>query len=510
MTTLQRYNGLDTIATFQLWKVLEAQLDSKPWARQTYDLSTKLSDPAMYAMLRGILVDTTFFNPLREQFIEEIGWIEDRLDFITQNLGLGIINLASPMQVKWLFECLKCPLSSSDRAHIEKALSANPDLAPICNLILMWRDRAKMLQSLNPSMVDPDGRMRTFYRIAGTVSGRWSSSENALWSGTNLQNIKRDVDEDKSGYASLRRIFIADKGKKFLNFDLERADSWAVGLEAFACSGDMSYVEACGSFDLHTYVSRLVWSNLGWTGDPAKDQKIAKQFFYRQYDYRFMSKKGGHGTNYGGQARTLAAQMKIPIVVAQEFQDAYFEAFPGIAKWQHHTAKTLQTTASLTNLFGRRRNFHDRLDSMATLREGLGYLGQSTTSDYLNRCILNLWDFQKTGAPFEFLAQVHDSVLIQYEPEQEELVLKMIKNACEVDIETTAPNGLTLSRQIPIEISVGWNWSAESEHNPDGLKKVDNKDERTRTAEPEGKTLHFMDRRVSSVFFNPPQSPAVP
>ena len=171
MSILQRYNGLDTVATFQLWKALEQQFQTKQWAKATYELSKELEPAALYAMLRGILIDTSTFEPMREQFLDEIECLQDRLDFITQHLGLGVINLGSPVQVKWLFDCLSAPIKSSDRDHIEKLALANIDLAPVCNLILMWRDRVKMLQTLDPTAMDPDGRMRTFYRVGGTDTG---------------------------------------------------------------------------------------------------------------------------------------------------------------------------------------------------------------------------------------------------------------------------------------------------------------------------------------------------
>lgn len=511
MSTLQRYNGLDTIATFQVWQALRPKLTGA--AAQTYALSMALHGPALFAMLRGILVDVETVTDLRETFQTETALLEAKLDHITRGLRLGVVNLGSTAQVIWLLESLgaEIPLvrrkdgsrtPGVGREELEQLAKADPELAPICNIILAWRDKIKMLQVLQPELYDADNRMRTTYKICGTETDRFSSSKNALWTGMNMQNIKRDEKVDR---ASIRAIFIADPGCKFANIDLERADSWAVGLEVFRSTGDTSYLDACESFDLHTTVSRLTWPDLGWRGpnDPEHDLALAKQFFYRQYDYRFMAKKMGHGTNYLGKARTLAVQMKIPTKLAQDAQDAYLEAFPGIRKWHAIRARELQTTGALSNLFGRLRRFHSRLTDDSTLREAIAFLGQSVTAGVINRAILNLWHLQ-TRYPdlkIEFLAQVHDSVLIQYPQHLEDEILPLLRAAMEVPITVTSPAGVTITKSIPIELAVGWNWSGLSKPNPDGLTKLKEgqSDERIRRREPPNTKPRLMDRRISSL-----------
>lgn len=507
MSLLQRYNCLDTIATFRLWEQFEPLLEAKPPARISYNISCAMQAPLLYMMLRGLLVDQQSVEQLRLQFEAELTQLEATLDSLTQPLGIGSINIASPDQITFLFECLGEELSGTGREALEQLRKAELDLAPICNIILAYRDRAKMLQVLQPSLFDADGRVRTFYKVAGTVTKRLSSSKNALWGGMNMQNIKREEEESKVGHASIRSVFVADPGKKYMNVDLERADSWAVGLEVFKNTGEAFYLNACASSDLHTYVSRLVWPNLGWTGNLQEDVAIAEQYFYRQYDYRFMSKKGGHGSNYLGKARTLAIQMKIPVEVATNFQLAYFEAFPGIRSWQSIRIRELQQTASLHNLFGWRRNFHGRLDAGATQREAIGFLGQSVTAEVMNRALLKVWAItqQMPSLKLEILAQVHDSLLLQYDPQHEAETAAIIRQAMSVPISVTAPSGETQVHSIPLEISVGWNWAKRNKKspkaNPDGLVKLKEGsiDDRERQRWPLQKEPHFMDRRVRSV-----------
>lgn len=525
MSNLQRYNGMDTIATFQLWDVLEPQLDKDNFTRGTYDQAMDLQAPALYAMLRGILVDQEVAGQLREKFTTENTDLVTKLDLISRGLGAGVINLASPVQVKWFLEFVGATLPtkrvkgevviSADREALETIAKSDPELAPVCHLILAWRDRDKMLKVLNEDLVDADGRMRTFYKVGGTDTGRWSSSKNALWTGQNMQNIKRDEDEEAVGHASIRSMFIADPGMKFLNCDLKGADSWAVALEVYRTTGDRSYLNACKSRDLHTAVCMMTWPELEWQGTPDNitdaDVAIAEGFFYRQYDYRFMAKKMGHGSNYYGKARTLAIQMKIPINLAEEGQERYFNAFPGIRKWHAIRARELQTTGTLVNLLDRQRRFHGRLDTDATLREAIAYLGQSVTAEVTNRGILRLWEMQQSQGGFEFLAQVHDSTLTQfYEQLNEAAFVEAVRDCMAVPITVEGPDGWTITERIPVDSESGWNWAKQGYSkkqgrvvsNFDGLKKIKpgQTDDRKRTRVPETKKVGQLGRRVSRFY----------
>jgi DNA polymerase I-like protein with 3'-5' exonuclease and polymerase domains len=104
--------------------------------------------------------------------------------------------------------------------------------------------------------VDADSRLRTSYNVAGTETGRWSSSTNAFGSGTNLQNFPE----------KLRSVFVADEGRKLAYLDLEQAESWVVGIKLWELFADDRYIRAIEEGDLHTSVARMVWPQLGWTG----------------------------------------------------------------------------------------------------------------------------------------------------------------------------------------------------------------------------------------------------
>jgi len=509
---------MDTIATFALWQDFKPRLAADPETAAQYDLTMKLYAPALFAMCRGVLIDKDVQTHLFELFELECKALEANLDVITRGLGMGVINLASPDQKKWMFECLeaKIPMKydpgkgksrpSLDADSLEKMAKSDPEMTPIINILLAWTNRKTMMKVLKSDLFDRDGRVRTGYKIASTVTDRWSSGKNCLWTGMNMQNVKRDEDEEAVGHASIRSMFIPDPGRKYINIDLKGADTWAIALEVYQTTGDKSLLLALQTGDVHTQVAKMVWPNLGWTGDKRADKKVAEQFFYRQYDYRFMCKKGGHGSNYLGTASALALQMKIPKYIAENFQHKYFRAFPGIRPWQDASIVELETTGRLYNLFGRRRTFHKRLDDNKTHKEAIGWKGQSVTARVINECLLRIFacQLQMPWLGLEFLAQVHDSILDQFidDPEIEAEVISCFESAMSIPITVQSkPTGEIITVAIPIEISTGWNWAKESAHNPDGLREYRGTiDDRQRQKKPILPKPRFMDKRVSGVY----------
>ena len=205
----------------------------------------------------------------------------------------------------------------------------------------VWRERPKPLYQLE------------HYRLAHT---RWGDQQDELvWEEFSLANIT----------PHLRRIFVADPGKKIAYIDLQAAESKAVGY----ISGDQAYIDLCDHGDAHTAVARLVWQDLPWTGDIKKDKEIAKNTpFYRDLSIRDMAKKGGHGTNYFGTPPTMAGHLKMPVDTIAHFQDLYFQAFPGIPAWHKRVIQAIQLDHSLTTCFGRKRLFFGRATEASTWR----------------------------------------------------------------------------------------------------------------------------------------------
>lgn len=469
------YNGLDCCVTHEVWQCIHPQLNNQTNA--TYQFSKELQGPVLEMRLRGILVDSVRKNRVIDEFYDLLDKLEHNLEQIVLNgVGMHYFNWRSGADLQRLFyDKLQIPVirkggrPTVDRNALEKM--ENYLIArPIVRHIMAMRDIGKKLDLLRTE-IDSDGRIRTSYNIAGTTTGRFSSSMSEFGTGGNLQNVEE----------SLRSIFISDPEMKFAKFDAKSGESYVVGAIEWNLFNDGRYLDACESGDPHTATARICWPGLAWTGVLSRDKNIAEQPYYRHYTYRFMCKKLGHGSNYGGKAETLSQQAKVPISVVTDFQPKYFKAFPAHLQWQDWVEHTLRTQGQLTTLTGRRRQFWGRRSSQEVLREAIAYDPQGSLADIVNRAMLDIWR-RRTAI---LMMQDHDALTFMYPENLEDKIIPKLQNLLPQPIELKHNRTLT----IPYDCKVGWNRGDWSEGNPDGLKDYTGKDKRKRSAE-----VHFLDR----------------
>lgn len=460
----QIYNGLDCCLTFEIWERLSEMTAKKPAVRNTYSFERAMQAPALEMMERGWLID----KGARDKAKAKLKTEKARLLFVVNEMARAVwdkgLNANSPAQLKeFFYGVLKLPEQyavtngvrrvSTNRDALEN-LSVYFYSRPIINTILALRETAKKLSVLETN-ISADGRIRTSYNVAGTETGRWSSSSASDGSGTNLQNITPE----------LRDMFIADPGWKLCYLDLEQAESRVVGLLVFRDCADPTYLDACESGDLHTTVSKLVWPALSWGGNVAADKMVAEHPFYRHFSYRDMAKRGGHGTNYYGTPRTMARHLKVEEAVMVSFQNAYFKAFPGIRTWHQAVAMKLARDSAMITLLGRPRTFFGRSNDDSTLREAIAFEPQSVVGDLLNLGLWRLWRYEPR---IQILGQVHDAVVFQY-PDNPATETSILNSALSLTAIPITSSGRTLI--IPSECKVGWNWANASPSNLNGLVK---------------------------------------
>ena len=476
------YNGLDCCITSEVFEAIEPQLNEN--TRRTYEYSKALQAPILEMMARGVLVDQVSRSQLIAELSASAEIVKASLqEILAEGVGYPLEwnKVPSPKQLKALFyEVMGIPPVknkkgiTTDRKALEK-IRGYFFAEPIVNHILTIRDLGKQISFLKTG-IDSDGRIRTSFNIAGTDTGRLASYESAFGSGTNLQNVS----------PKLRKIYVADEGMRLCYVDLEQAEARAVGAILWNLFHDGKYLDFCESGDLHTNVCKMTWPYLGWTDDPSYNKKLAKQPFYRDFDYRDAAKRLGHGTNYFGQPPHMAREVHIPLPLVQEFQRSYLQAFPAISEWHAWVKAKLLRDGWITTFMGRHRWFMGRRWESETVRSAIAFEPQSAIADYLNRGMLDVW---RSGR-VQLLLQVHDAIVFQYPEHLESEIVPFVQRTLEMEVPLLHGRSL----KIPTEAFVGWNWAYAYNNkkelvNPDGLVPFTGNDTRQRS-----KKLSLLDR----------------
>lgn len=476
------YNGLDCCITHEVFEHLKPIKDCF-----AYDMDRTMQAPAFVLSNRGIKIDMEMRGEVLDFLSKEKEKCQKIFDrFCLEGLGVEI-NYGSWQQLlKLFYEYLQLePVSvynkitkeykpSTSRAALEELAIKQPISKPFIDLIFEMRDIDKKKQVLELG-IENDGRMHCNYNVAGTLTGRFSSSEWSFGGGGNLQNITEEM----------RKAFVPDEGKKFCSIDLDQAESKLVAYLSLPW-GD-NYLRACNSGDLHTFVAKLIWPELPWPNTPKGDREIAEQPFYRHFSYRDMAKRGGHASNYDGTATIVSMHLKIPIGIAEDFQHKYFKAFPEIKQWHNHVRMQLSTKRYIETPHGRKCFFPGRPWEKDTIKSAIAYGPQSAIADTLNKGFYRVWR-KYDPHDIQILLQVHDSILFQYDIEREnELVRKVLE-----DLVVSVPVNGQICR-VGASAKVGFNWGNLSDVNPYGLIKFTGQDNRSPP-----KKSSLLDRRVCS------------
>lgn len=466
------YNGLDSAITAEIYNWLILQLDAT--TAVTYEIERALQGPVLEMNLMGLQIDFHQYKKQKVLAEKTIARLEKSLNrLLAEGYDEPELNWQSPTQLKNLFYTkLQLPeqkarnsngfyAAAVNRAALEK-LEQHMIAAPVIKHILALRDISKKLSFIKTNISD-DGRLRTSLNIAGTNTGRLASSMSDFGEGRNLQNVDR----------SLKACFIASRKRRLCNIDLEQADSrnmgatcWNSFYESHGEEFAGRYLNACEAGDLHTVVTQMVWPELDWesVGNP---REIAEKIFYRDFSYRDMSKRAGHGTNYCALPPTMAINLHITKQIAADFQNKYFAAFPEIREVHKWVEAKLKQTGALTTIHGRRRMFFGRPNESATLREAVAYMGQSATGDEMNKGLIKMHREGSHWPGFRMLIQVHDSILFEYDEECENEIIPWAISCLEQPIDLAGGRPF----YVPCEAKVGWNWGDADKENPDGLIK---------------------------------------
>jgi DNA polymerase I-like protein with 3'-5' exonuclease and polymerase domains len=372
----------------------------------------RLGEIALTMMLRGVRVNAVTKSLLGDS-VEAA--MRQRIAVVESLLGAPLDKLnkdgeptffRSGPQIKALMERLgqrpgmnrKTKRDSYDDEVLFRIGKRTPGLANLCNAIIEYRSLGTMRSGFVRARLDDDGRIRTTWKTAGPETFRWSSSKNAFWGGTNLENIGKPFHAlTGAPLPNLRSAIEFDEGRIGWEPDLAGADARVVAWD----SGDPLMKQ---------------WFKEGWKIHAERAKEIYKGDAGpdgRREPYYTLAKKVGHLWNYGGKSRTMAASAGITVAEADKIVARLVAVHPSIPAWHRRVDAQLRKNRTITNAFGYRIVYFKRPGDCLT--DALGWIGQGTIACAMNRAIMNV-DEALVKVPeyeTELLMNQHDSVVGQ-------------------------------------------------------------------------------------------------
>lgn len=449
-----RYNCQDCVYTDEVGQTELRMIDSmsKKWPLlpAIHAFQQKLFWPVLQTMQLGVRVNE---KKRGELILEVQEHLAQREQVLISILGHPI-NPRSPKQMMKLFyEDFKLPKQMTrakkgqpsrptlDDDALQKLGRIEPLVKPIINCIADIRTLGIFLSNFLLKPLDTDGRMRCSYNIGGSESGksapktyRLSSSENAFGSGGNLQNVPSQKSKaigkaaargnmavlgDPYSLPNIRSMFVPDPGYTFFDGDLDRADLQVVVYEA---EDEMLKAALKMGADIHLLNSFILENK----EPPPMDELVESHPKYADHRrpmsfIREFAKVFCHGTNYGGQPRTMAANTGRTVHDIDRAQKIWFGAHPGIKRWQGRIKDQVTKFRFVENKFGYRWYIFDRVDSI--IPEAIAWIPQSTVSIVINKIWMNLYENVPEA---QVLLQVHDSLAGQFLSKDKDYVVRKI------------------------------------------------------------------------------------
>ena len=430
------YAAEDADITLRLWKFFKPQLH-KNNVTKVYESLERPLVPVLADMERnGIKVDRDTLSRMSNSFAQKMAGLEAE---IFQLAGRNF-NVGSPKQLgEVLFDELEIPGGKRGKtgayatgAEILEDLTVEGYELP--SKVLDWRQLSKLKSTYTDALQDhinvETGRVHTSYSMAGTSTGRLSSTD------PNLQNIPIRSEDGRK----IREAFICEEGSILLSLDYSQIELRILAQiaeldalkEAFFQGQDIHALTASQMFDVPL---------------EGMDPMIRRQ-----------AKAINFGIIYGISGFGLARNLRIPRKEAQSFIDKYFERFPGIKDYMESTVNFAKENGYVETLFGRRIHTPEintrGPQAGFSKRAAINAPIQGTAADVIRRAMIRMPD-AIAGLPAKMLLQVHDELLFEvsrYAVNETILVVKEImENAARPAIEMDVP--------LIVDAGQGRNWA---------------------------------------------------
>jgi DNA polymerase-1 len=416
--------------------VLAPLLGSALEARNLQTLYEGIERPLVRVLARmearGVRVDVTELRRLADGLAAEVAELEIKI----QELAGEPFKVNSTPQLRHiLFDKLALAPQkktktgfSTDASSLEKLVGQHP----IIDALLRYREVEKLRSTYGESLlaeVGPDGRIHATFNQTVARTGRLSSDA------PNLHNIPIRSEDGRS----FRRCFIPAEGCRLLVADYNQIELRVIAHLA----EDPGLIEAFDTgADIHNATASRIFSVEPSAVTTAQRSK---------------AKMVSYGLAYGMEAYGLAQRLGIGVPEADQILSAYFEGFPNVRAYMERAVAEARSKGYTETLFGRRRQIPELADHnyrirAAGERQAMNAGIQGLAADIFKVALVRLERaLEDRGASTGIILQVHDEVILEVPPDEEEM-------AAEATL--SAMHGAADLR-VPLEVNLSWaaNWA---------------------------------------------------
>lgn len=416
-----RYSAEDSDLTWRLYKLFGARLEERGLSHLLSEYELPLI-PILAAMEReGVKLEKDYMALLDETFSDRYSSLAKE---IYKEAGHEF-NINSSIQLsKVLFEEMKLPAVrrtqkgwSTDTATLESLRESGEK---IVDLVLEYRLVAKLLSTYVdalPSLCDKEGRIHTSYLQTGTATGRLSSRN------PNLQNIPIRTDEGRL----IRNAFVPREAWRFLSADYSQIE--LVVLSHMAKDEELRKAFICGE-DVHAYTASLIFEKSVQEISPS-ERRVAKTINF--------------GIMYGMSSFRLSRELSITRAQAKDFIDRYFDRYKGVKTFVDETVKFAEENGYVKTLGGHERavlgiNSRNKNEKQAASRVAVNTVIQGTAAEIMKTAMISIFEeMKKRGLKSKLLLQVHDELIFEVPPEEEQTLYALVKEKMEGAVKLSVP-----------------------------------------------------------------------
>lgn len=466
------YNAKDAAVTREIYDVEEKDLRDENLSDYYFGYYNNLHNFYYEMESIGLCVDEEQRKKLIEKYQAQLEAVNERF----KKILTWVPNVNSPKDVPLVvYEHLRLPKRESLNEDSLVSLLANHAKNEEQRIILQSIIDARRLRKiLGPDKllfaVDYDGKARTNYRIAGTETGRSSTSVlsapiRPFKVGLPFQTMSKHGDVGKD----FRSMIVPPKGMVFINVDQSQAEARIVALLA----EDYDMLELFDLVDVH----RLTYAAITEMSITKKypnarsviehSNEVNQAIAGISGDQRFGAKKVRHGGNYDMGKRELmlsvntdARKFHIDFSVSEWKAGKLLEAFhkftPKIREVFHKQIKdAIYATRELVRVDGSKRTFFDRMGPKL-FKEAYADIPQNTVAHQTKRAGL---DLKKLIPGIPIVGESHDALLVQWWENEAEQVGKELQKLMSRPIDfsrCSLPRGTLV---IPADIEIGYNYA---------------------------------------------------